>query len=698
LADANGLQADASLVAGSSLTVPEVKTSSNDASTFKPYDPSEITGPTAPSLPYIAPPNAGCNVLSVFIMAVVAAVVMTYAPILAQQLPAFGAQIAAGSGVFGGLTVGAAATASAIVGAGASAVGNGVISLLGEGSFSWRQVASDGLAAGLAAGLSQVLAGLGRGAGTGATYQTAASGTRELTTLGRTLQGVGNYAGGVVANAAVGRDTDFRWSAVAASALGAYASAKLGGRLPTIEGGTQADINLMTDWRQGFINSASNATAKRLMGGGTQHWGEILADSFGNALGNAVGKATVSPRTQAPQAGEAFSPTAEQLADWDRLTSLEGRARMPTIALSGPDAARNIAATETVYRRRLVDMYEIERNGGNEDYLNVVTTYAALDAKRSAFEALPEYVTRPTAIRRSDTALRSDYLDAAHRSDAAYYDTYRGTIAGDAIAQLGTMANRAGYNLLGTANNLFGLATDGRYGDEVKGALGSVISNPGAAVGAGVEAAGAWWESPMEQKLTSAGTAGFEIISTAGLGLLRRADGAAAVLNDIPVGASNNSLRARVLSNIAENAAALESSNFLTFGRRATAREFLSRGGYSASKIATILDGGGIDFTRPVVVRTFDAGTQVQQLVKAGRIGDWFGPLGQSADASGVASGMRESWAFAASQRIQVLESRSAAVVDTWTLGPKYPVVTSGGGVQWLASDKNLFVPIQGPY
>jgi phage tail protein X len=63
LADANGLQADASLVAGSSLTVPEVKTSSNDASTFKPYDPSEITGPTTPSLPYIAPPNAGCNVL-----------------------------------------------------------------------------------------------------------------------------------------------------------------------------------------------------------------------------------------------------------------------------------------------------------------------------------------------------------------------------------------------------------------------------------------------------------------------------------------------------------------------------------------------------------------------------------------------------------------------------------------------------------
>jgi hypothetical protein len=115
-------------------------------------------------------------------------------------------------------------------------------------------------------------------------------------------------------------------------------------------------------------------------------------------------------------------------------------------------------------------------------------------------------------------------------------------------------------------------------------------------------------------------------------------------------------------------------------------------------RCSAVLDGGGIDFSRSVTVRTFDTGTQVQQLVKAGRIGDWFGPLGQSANSSGLAAGMREPWAFQASQNVRVLESYAAPVVDTWTLGKNYPVVTSGGGIQWIPSNKNLFSPIQGPY
>jgi hypothetical protein len=157
-------------------------------------------------------------------------------------------------------------------------------------------------------------------------------------------------------------------------------------------------------------------------------------------------------------------------------------------------------------------------------------------------------------------------------------------------------------------------------------------------------------------------------------------------------------IRSRVLGNIAESQAARESSNFLAFGRRATAREFLVGEGYSSGKVNAILNGGGNDFSQPVIVRTFGAGTQVQQLVKAGNIGDWFGPIGQSADASGVAAGLREPWAFEASQNVRVLESRAAPVVDRWTLGENYPVVTRGGGIQWIPSNKNLFIPIQGPY
>ncbi|WP_232522503.1 LysM peptidoglycan-binding domain-containing protein [Stenotrophomonas acidaminiphila] len=76
IAAANALDGDSGdgpLVAGSSLTVPEVKTSSNDASTFKPYNPGEISGPSTPSLPYIQPPSdSGCGKLGMVIMVVVA--------------------------------------------------------------------------------------------------------------------------------------------------------------------------------------------------------------------------------------------------------------------------------------------------------------------------------------------------------------------------------------------------------------------------------------------------------------------------------------------------------------------------------------------------------------------------------------------------------------------------------------------------
>jgi hypothetical protein len=324
LADANGLQGDDALVAGSSLTVPEVKTSSNDASTFKPYNPSEITGPTTPSLPYIAPPNAGCDVMGVVIMAVVTALVFHFAPVLAKELPAFGAAIM-GTGSFAGLTIGAAATASAIVGAGASALANGIGSALGVTSFSWRKVAADGISAALSVGVGEILKGVGNAATTGATYETI-KGARELTTLGRTLQGVGNYAGSVVANATVGRDTGFSWKAVAATVIGSYASAKLGGRLPEVEGGSAASNSLLSDWRDGFINGATNATARRLMGMGTQHWGAIAADSFGNALANSIVRMIQSAMDSRRLENAALSRQSADSRGSGRATLVDGQA------------------------------------------------------------------------------------------------------------------------------------------------------------------------------------------------------------------------------------------------------------------------------------------------------------------------------------------------------------------------------------
>ena len=104
LADANGLGGDDALVAGSTLTVPEVKTSLNDASTFKPYDPVEITGPTTPSLPYLPPPDQGCGAIGQIIMIVVAVVVTVYTAGLATPGVTgsfFGAGLATLSGAGG---------------------------------------------------------------------------------------------------------------------------------------------------------------------------------------------------------------------------------------------------------------------------------------------------------------------------------------------------------------------------------------------------------------------------------------------------------------------------------------------------------------------------------------------------------------------------------------------------------------------
>ncbi|MCW0460002.1 hypothetical protein NB717_001070 [Xanthomonas sacchari] len=79
LADANALEDDSGLVAGATLTVPDVTSSANDAHTFKPFNTSEAVGSTSPALPYIQPPSShGCGSLATIIMVAVAVVVTVY--------------------------------------------------------------------------------------------------------------------------------------------------------------------------------------------------------------------------------------------------------------------------------------------------------------------------------------------------------------------------------------------------------------------------------------------------------------------------------------------------------------------------------------------------------------------------------------------------------------------------------------------
>jgi hypothetical protein len=84
LADANGFgDADAEIGAGTRINTPEASVNSNNANTFKPYDPTAAIGSTTPGLPYIPPPppqkcQGLSKVIAIVVQVVVTAVVAYY--------------------------------------------------------------------------------------------------------------------------------------------------------------------------------------------------------------------------------------------------------------------------------------------------------------------------------------------------------------------------------------------------------------------------------------------------------------------------------------------------------------------------------------------------------------------------------------------------------------------------------------------
>jgi YD repeat-containing protein len=271
LADANAVT-DKTLFTGQMLKTPQVQTNKNDSATFKPYNPAEVIGPTEPGTPYIAKPEGagGCGVIGKIIMAVVLVVVAIYAPYLVATLAqALGPAL----GVF------ATAAAAGIVGAGASVVTQGVGSVLGLTHFSWKQVAADGITAAITAGASSYLSNT-------STFGKAVEAGRALNRAGQVASQVINYAGSVVANAAVGRDAHFSWGAVAATAVGAYVSSYLPEfKFASGNGPTSKFVN---DFGNSFVKGGVTAEIRHAFGQGDVNWRQIAIDAFGNALGNAV--------------------------------------------------------------------------------------------------------------------------------------------------------------------------------------------------------------------------------------------------------------------------------------------------------------------------------------------------------------------------------------------------------------------------
>ena len=154
LAAANGLASDSELVAGTTLKAPSVDVSSNNASTFKPYNPEEVIGPTQPSLPYIKPPPAaGCSAGTI-IMVVVMIIVTIYTAGAASGAVGLTSSTTTAAGVAGTSTTVSAGTAAL---AGGTATVAGVTTTL---------TATSGLALATSTGCaSAVAAGIGAFAG-----------------------------------------------------------------------------------------------------------------------------------------------------------------------------------------------------------------------------------------------------------------------------------------------------------------------------------------------------------------------------------------------------------------------------------------------------------------------------------------------------------------------------------------------------
>jgi len=204
LADANGMSdANAALTAGVLLKAPATTVVTNDASTFKPYNPSDAIGSLAPNLPYVPKPQ--CDAITIVMIAII---------VIAVSVATWGAltgpAIAAGT---------ATATTFIVAGAAAGAAGalaGGVVSsVMGAGSFSWRNVAAGAIAGAITGGLGYWAQAAAQTAQMAAT--TAATVTNYVAQAVRIL---GNATAGYIGNKIAGvPNTHFSWKSVAASVI-----------------------------------------------------------------------------------------------------------------------------------------------------------------------------------------------------------------------------------------------------------------------------------------------------------------------------------------------------------------------------------------------------------------------------------------------------------------------------------------------
>ena len=201
---------------------------SNNATSFKPYDPSKINGDTTPNLPAPAGDDGDdCGGLGQILLVVIAVVVT-----IATQGAAL--QLFAGAGGVAGASTGAVVASYAAGAAVGSIVSQAVGVATGiQQEFNWKGVALAAIAGGVGAGIGNLAGGGGLLGGTGL------GGTIVRAAVGNALtQGIA---------VVTGLQQKFDWRGVAASAAGAGVGHLIGNAFNAGGTSTQA-ANSQNQW------------------------------------------------------------------------------------------------------------------------------------------------------------------------------------------------------------------------------------------------------------------------------------------------------------------------------------------------------------------------------------------------------------------------------------------------------------------
>ncbi|WP_394540515.1 putative Ig domain-containing protein [Lysobacter enzymogenes] len=274
LAEANGLgEPDQEIGGGRELDAPRVDVSRNSANTFRPYEPGEAIGATAPGLPYIPPPPGNnCNVVATVLMVAIA---------VAVSIVTYGAMTGASATLMS--TIGAGATAGAAGSVASQAVG----SVMGVTSFSWKNVA-------VAAAAGAVGGAFSFAAKAGALGQPLKNMTYLRNAAGAAAGNVAGYA----ANRIIGNEAHFSWTNIAISAVSAGAGSWLGDAAASA-------FNINNEFgqtlAQGLAGGLVSGHLNRLAYGNRVDYAQIVGDAFGTALGDMAGSGSAPVSTGASE-------------------------------------------------------------------------------------------------------------------------------------------------------------------------------------------------------------------------------------------------------------------------------------------------------------------------------------------------------------------------------------------------------------